>query len=42
LVALVYRRQGFVVTCGGGANPDGGIDLVVKKDGTRTRTGRDA
>jgi restriction system protein len=36
LVALVYRKQGYVVSRRGGANPDGGIDLVIEKDGTRT------
>lgn len=36
LVALVYRKQGYTVSRRGGANPDGGIDLVIEKDGTRT------
>jgi restriction endonuclease Mrr len=36
LVALVYRKQGYAVSRRGGANPDGGIDLVIEKDGTRT------
>ena len=36
LVALVYRKQGYVVSRRGGANPDGGIDLVTEKSGTRT------
>lgn len=33
LVALVYRKLGYTVTRRGGANPDGGVDLVVEKDG---------
>src|ERR1035441_9520784 len=36
LVALVYRKQGDAVSRRGGANPDGGIDLVIERDGTRT------
>ncbi len=36
LVALVYRKLGFTVTRRGGANPDGGIDLVIEKDGQRS------
>ena len=36
LIALVYRKQGYAVSRRGGANPDGGIDLVIEKDGTRT------
>lgn len=36
LVGLVYRKQGYVVSRRGGANPDGGIDLVIEKDGVRT------
>ena len=36
LVALVYRKLGYTVTRRGGANPDGGIDLVVEKDGMRS------
>jgi HJR/Mrr/RecB family endonuclease len=36
LVALVYRKQGYAVSRRGGANPDGGIDLVIEKNGTRT------
>jgi restriction system protein len=35
LVALVYRKLGYSVTRRGGANPDGGIDLVIEKDGQR-------
>jgi len=33
LVALIYRRLGYIVSRRGGANPDGGIDLVIEKDG---------
>ncbi len=36
LVALVYEKRGYTVTRRGGANPDGGIDLVVEKDGQRS------
>jgi len=36
LVALVYRKQGYAVSRRGGANPDGGIDLVIERNGTRT------
>jgi restriction system protein len=32
LVALVYRKQGYAVSRRGGANPDGGIDLVIERD----------
>jgi len=32
LVGEVYRRQGFAVTELGGDEPDGGIDMIVKKD----------
>ena len=35
LVALLYRRLGYTVTRRGGANPDGGIDLIIEKDGQR-------
>lgn len=35
LVAHVYEKRGYIVTRRGGANPDGGIDLVVEKDGQR-------
>jgi HJR/Mrr/RecB family endonuclease len=36
LVALTYRKLGYTVTRRGGANPDGGIDLVIEKDFQRT------
>ena len=35
LVAQVYRKLGYTVTRRGGANPDGGIDLVIEKEGHR-------
>jgi len=33
LVALAYRKIGYSVTRRGGANPDGGIDLVLEREG---------
>ena len=33
LVAELFRRQGFEVTLMGGDQPDGGIDVIVKRDG---------
>ena len=36
VVASVYRKLGYAVTRRGGANPDGGIDLVIEKDGQRS------
>jgi HJR/Mrr/RecB family endonuclease len=35
LMEIVYRRQGYLVERRGGANPDGGIDLVITKAGQR-------
>ena len=35
LVGHIYEKQGYTVTRRGGANPDGGIDLIVEKDGQR-------
>jgi len=35
LVGLTYRKLGYSVEQRGGANPDGGIDLIVQKDGER-------
>ena len=35
LVGLVYRKLGYTATRRGGANPDGGIDLVIEKDGQK-------
>ena len=36
LVGEYYRRRGFLVVERGGASPDGGIDLVLRKDGKVT------
>jgi len=36
LVAFAYRKSGYTVISRGGANPDGGIDLILEKDGQRT------
>jgi restriction endonuclease Mrr len=36
IVALAYEKLGYTVTRRGGANPDGGIDLVIEQDGQRT------
>lgn len=36
LVDLAYRKLGYIVTRRGGANPDGGIDLVIEMDGRRS------
>jgi len=33
LIGLVYRKLGYDVARRGGANPDGGIDLIIQKDG---------
>lgn len=33
VVACIYRKLGYSVERRGGANPDGGIDLVIRKDG---------
>jgi hypothetical protein len=35
LIGLVYRKLGYDVTRRGGANPDGGIDLIIEKNGQR-------
>jgi restriction system protein len=34
-VAYLYEKRGYNVTRKGGANPDGGIDLVIEKDGEK-------
>ena len=34
-VSEYYRRHGYAVTQRGGAGPDGGVDLVIAKDGDR-------
>ena len=36
IVCLLYEKLGYAVTRRGGANPDGGIDLIIAKDGLRT------
>ena len=36
LLGIVYRKLGYDVTRRGGANPDGGIDLIIQMDGRRT------
>jgi hypothetical protein len=33
LLGHIYQKQGYSVTRRGGANPDGGIDLIIQKDG---------
>jgi restriction system protein len=33
---LIYRKQGYVVSRRGGAKPDGGVDLIIEKNGERT------
>lgn len=35
LIGEIYRRQGYDVERKGGAKADGGVDLVVEKEGTR-------
>ena len=35
LVGHVYQKLGYTVTRRGGADPDGGIDLIIEKDGQR-------
>lgn len=36
LIAVTYRKLGYSVNRRGGANPDGGIDLVIAKNGRRS------
>ncbi len=36
LIDLIYRKRGYVVSRRGGANPDGGIDLVIEQEGAKT------
>jgi HJR/Mrr/RecB family endonuclease len=36
IVALAYEKQGYSVARRGGANPDGGIDLVIEMNGQQT------
>lgn len=33
IVALAYQKHGYTISRRGGANPDGGIDLTIRKDG---------
>lgn len=35
LIGEIFRRQGYQVTETGGGGPDGGIDLVLRKEGER-------
>jgi hypothetical protein len=35
VVGLIYKSQGYELYRRGGANPDGGIDLIIEKDGER-------
>lgn len=35
LVAEYFRRQGYAVLHNGGGGPDGGVDVLLKKDGQR-------
>jgi hypothetical protein len=35
VVARMYEKQGYTVTRRGGANPDGGIDLIIQANGVR-------
>lgn len=36
LISEAYRRQGYAVEERGGGGPDGGVDLVLRKNGTKT------
>jgi len=36
VVEAVYQKHGYHVTRRGGANPDGGIDLIIEREGLRT------
>jgi HJR/Mrr/RecB family endonuclease len=36
VVGLAFQKLGYHVTRSGGANPDGGIDLIIEKDGQET------
>lgn len=35
VVGLIYQSQGYILHRRGGANPDGGIDLIIEKNGER-------
>ena len=36
LMGMVFQKQGYIVSRRGGANPDGGIDIMVEKAGEET------
>ncbi len=36
LIEALYAKLGFTVTRSGGANPDGGVDLILERDGFRS------
>lgn len=36
LMAILYRKYGYTVHHIGGANPDGGIDLIIEKHGVKS------
>ena len=36
VVGQVYEGQGYTLERRGGANPDGGIDLLIERDGERS------
>jgi len=36
VIGVVYAKQGYRVEQRGGANPDGGIDLILEREGERT------
>src|ERR1051325_10416383 len=36
VIAATYRKLGFNVIRRGGANPDGGIDLIIERQGVQT------
>lgn len=36
VMVVAYQKLGYAVTKRGGANPDGGIDLIIEKDGSRS------
>jgi HJR/Mrr/RecB family endonuclease len=36
LMELIYRHRGYSVTRLGGANPDGGVDLIISHDNEKS------
>jgi restriction system protein len=36
VIAVIFRKRGYIVTRRGGANADGGIDIVLELDGQKT------